>query len=245
MRRSTAVLSVSLAFLFVAGCQSQKQTTEVAESESAISSTPLFQTKEPERYRATRTITIFSTNGESLITKTLTARNGESRFVESETNGKRSVYLTIPEGSFTLWPDEKIYVDLTNGPGFATAENEEQPDVSYEHYLHGDANTTSTYQKLGTEVIDGRNSTKYRVVVNSSSGASVKQTETMIWIDEALSIPIKSETKSPDGTRITTTLTDISLDVDGRIFQVPNGYERVTFAEYRERLRKSAVNTGK
>ncbi|HET9713265.1 MAG TPA: hypothetical protein VFP64_15330, partial [Pyrinomonadaceae bacterium] len=91
-------------------------------------------------------------------------------------------------------------------------------------------------QKLGSEVIGGRNSIKYRVVVNSSTGGNVTRSETLIWVDEALNMPIRSETKSSDGTRITTELTNISLDVDKRVFQVPDGYEKVTFTEFRKRL---------
>jgi outer membrane lipoprotein-sorting protein len=58
----------------------------------------------------------------------------------------------------------------------------------------------------------------------------------LIWIDEALKMPVKSEAKSSDGTRVLMELSDISLDVDGELFKIPKDYEKVTFIEFRKRL---------
>jgi hypothetical protein len=49
-------------------------------------------------------------------------------------------------------------------------------------------------------------------------------------------MPIKSETKSSDGTRYSMELSDISVDVDNVLFQIPKDYQKVTFAEFRKRL---------
>ena len=84
---------------------------------------------------------------------------------------------------------------------------------SPEGLLHAETGNTS-YQKLGKEAIAGRNTDKYRVVVNAPSAANVSVSETLIWIDEALKMPVKSETKSPDGTQVSMELSEISLEVD-------------------------------
>ena len=42
-----------------------------------------------------------------------------------------------------------------------------------------------------------------------------------MWIDEALRMPIRSETKSSDGTRVTMELSEIELEVDKDLFQSP------------------------
>jgi hypothetical protein len=222
-------------FLCLTACKSQTDTanTNNAPSETVVSSTPPFQTKEPERYRATRIVTITSASGEAVVTKTSIARDGDLRRHESETNSKLVAYLDLPEGRFVLLPADKVYADLAAEAGVSPNDDEITPD----RLLHTDAESTS-YQKLGSEVIGGRNSTKYRVVVNSSTAGNVTRSETLIWIDEALNMPVRSETKSSDGTRITTELTDISLDVDKRIFQVPEGYEKIAFIEFRKRLTK-------
>jgi len=223
-------------FLCLTACKSQTDTanTNNAPPETIVSSTPPFQTKEPERYRATRIVTITSASGEAVVTKTSIARDGDQRRHESETNSKLVAYLDLPEGRFVLLPDDKVYADLAAEAGVSTSEHEE---ITPDRLLHTEAESTS-YQKLGNEVIGGRNSTKYRVVVNSSTAGNVTRSETLIWIDEALNMPVRSETKSSDGTRITTELTDISLDVDKRTFQVPDGYEKIAFPEFRKRLTK-------
>lgn len=220
-------------FLCFIACKSHSDPADTgnAPSETIVSSTPPFQTKEPDRYRATRIVTITSSSGEAIVTKTSIARDGDLRRHESETNSKLVAYLDLPEGRFVLLPDEKVYAAAD--AGISTTEGEE---ITPDRLLHTDTESTS-YQKLGSEVIGGRNSTKYRVVVNSSTAGNVPRSETLIWIDEALKMPIRSETKS-EGTRITTELTDISLDVDKRIFQVPDGYENIALTDFRKRITK-------
>src|SRR6185295_10030210 len=83
----------------------------------------------------------------------------------------------------------------------------------------------TSYQKLGNEVVAGRNTNKYRIVVNSPAPANVSQSETLMWIDEALQMPIKSETKSADGTRVTMELSQIKLEIDKDLFRVPEDYK--------------------
>ena len=223
-------------FLSLSACKSQSDlnNTNITPSETIVSSTPPFQTKEPERYRATRVVTVTFPNGEAIVTKTSIARDGDLRRNEPETSSKLVAYLDLPEGRLVLLPEEKVYADLTAEIDVATIDEEE---FTPERLLHTDTESTS-YQKLGSEVIGRRNSIKYRVVVNNSAAGNVPRSETLIWIDEALKIPIRSETKSAEGTRITTELTDISLDVDKRIFQVPDGYEKIALTDFRKRITK-------
>jgi outer membrane lipoprotein-sorting protein len=125
-----------------------------------------------------------------------------------------------------------VYADLVAGIGSPMSEEEE---ITSERLLHDDAGAT-TYQNLGKEMIGGRNSNKYKTVVNSSSTENVSHSETLIWIDEVLNMPIRSETTSPDGTRTTMELSNIMLDVDKRLFEIPNDYERISFSELRKRM---------
>lgn len=141
------------------------------------------------------------------------------------------VYLDVNEGRFVLLPAEKLYADLTD----ESTINADSPEVSPEGLLHEDVTNTS-YQKLGTEEIAGRNTNKYRIVVNNSAAPNVSQSETVMWIDEALHMPVRSETKSADGTRVTMELSEIKLDVDKDLFKVPKDYQKLTFSELRKRL---------
>jgi outer membrane lipoprotein-sorting protein len=226
-KRAGAVVAVSVVLLVIGSCRSQSETFTSGNqsSDTVVSSTPPFQTKEPERYHAVRTITTVNPAGESLVTKTSVARDGEMRRHES---GK-IVYIDGPEGKFVLLPNDKVYGDLTEESTIAS-------EISPEGLLHEDSVTNTSYQKLGTEVIAGRNTNKYRIVVNSSPPLNVSQSETLMWIDEALQMPVRSETKSADGTRVTMELSEIKLEVDKDLFKVPKDFQKLTFSELRKRL---------
>src|SRR6185369_3995675 len=142
------------------------------------------------------------------------------------------IYLEVPEGKFVLLPVEKVYADLTEG---STINADKDEEISPEGLLHEDSESTS-YQKLGAESIGGRNTNKYRIVVNNSAAPNVSQSETVMWVDEALQMPVRSETKSADGTRVMMELSEIKLEVDKDLFTVPKDFQKLTFSELRKRL---------
>lgn len=229
----------ALSFVFLSACRSQSDSsaTESPSPETVISSTPPFQTREPERYRATRTITILTPNGQTSVTRVLLAKDGELRRSEFTDDG--TIYLETPEGRFVLIPEANAYADLAADKQIGSVQDGEVIGISPEGFLHSDANTTTNYQPLGTETVEGRSANKYRVVVNGSSGNNVSLSETLIWIDGDLNMPIKSETKSAEGASVTVLLSEISLQVDKSMFQIPEGYEKVTFSELQKRLKRS------
>src|SRR5678815_1523802 len=93
-RRERALISVSLVLLTLS-CRSQSSsvTNDNSSADTVVSSTPPFQTKEPDRYRATRTVTIVNANGQTVTTKNLIARDGEMRRNESQVASKTIAYL--------------------------------------------------------------------------------------------------------------------------------------------------------
>lgn len=222
-----------LALLLLAGCKSQSDTAtgDAVVNETIVAATPPFKTREPDRYRATRVTTMQAADGESIVTKTLIARDGVRRRQETETETQRRAYLELPEGKFVLLIEEKLYADLGSDPETFSPDEA----ISAEWLLHAGSGTTS-YQKVGVEAVGGRQAEKYRIVVNGAGAGSVNSSETLLWIDEALQMPIRSETTSTAGSKITTQLTDISLDVDNRAFQIPDDYQKVTMAELSKRL---------
>jgi hypothetical protein len=227
-RNPTLIFSL-LALLIVASCRAQNDSpaTNNAPSDTVVSATPPFQTKEPERYRATRTITSVTADGRTNVTTLKIAKDGELRRLEAEFASQKTIFLELPEDKLLLLPDDKVYTGQMNSPPPGSSYEDES---SPERLLHTDT-ANSSYQKLGTESISGRNTEKYRVVVNSDNAANVSSSETLIWVDEALGMPIRSETKSSDGSRSTMELSDISLEVDKNLFQVPNDYKKITFGE--------------
>jgi hypothetical protein len=112
-RRECALIAASLVLLTLS-CRSQSNSTanENASTE-VVSSTPPFQTKEPDRYRAIRNVTVVAANGQTVTSKNLIARDGDLRRAESQVASKTIAYLETPEGKFVLLPDEKIYAEVT------------------------------------------------------------------------------------------------------------------------------------
>ena len=236
LRWRRELIVVSLALLTIS-CRSQSNSTpnDNSTTEPHVSSTPPFQTKEPDRYRAIRNVTVVAANGQTVTTKNLIARDGELRRAESQVASKTIAYVERPEGRFVLLPGEKIYAEVASDSSLPASEDDDALERSPEGLLHAETGNTS-YQTLGKEAIGGRNANKYRVIVNAPSAGNVSVSETLIWIDDVLRMPIKSETKSSDGTRVSMELTDISVEVGKVLFQIPKDYQKVMFAEFRKRL---------
>jgi len=235
-RRRFALL-ISLVVLTIS-CRSQSNgvVNNNSSNDTVISSTPPFQTREPDRYRAFRTVTILAANGQTITTKNLIARDGDLRRNESQVGSKQIAYLEAPEGKFVLLPQERIYAEVTPDTDLPTEKSDDAFERSPEGLLHAETGNSS-YQRLGDEAIGERRTAKYRVTVNAVSAPNVSVSETLIWIDETLKMPIKSETKSADGTRVSMELSEIAFEVDRNLFNVPGDYKKLSFADFLKRLK--------
>jgi outer membrane lipoprotein-sorting protein len=261
MRAGRLILIVLLAsVLAVAGALTYKrwprpnsQTTRDNTSPSGreqSSAVPPFSTKEPPTYQATRIIstTDSDTNeAQPVVTKVSIARSGESRREDYESYGdSRIVYLDIPAGNFVLLPAKKVFAQIKSGSTdlslpTAEAQAEAGADFSTEALL---SETPSVhYEKLGTENLSGRSTTKYRVT--SARGTGIESTSTsLIWVDEVLGMPIRSETETSEAARhakVIIEMRDIELQVDPRLFELPAGYQRIDEAELLKLLKPTGI----
>jgi outer membrane lipoprotein-sorting protein len=240
VRLSLVLIATGLALLSSCRSKSYQPSAEPAAADQVVSSTPPFQTKEPERYQAVRTITLSKAAGEIIVTRTLIAKDGNRRRDEYETGTtEKIIYLDLPDGRFILLPAAKLYADV--GSEAATArDSPDQKDGSEagspDLLLNADRIETQ-YQKLGSEIINGRNTSKYRVLVNTSARGNVSTGESFIWIDETLGMPVKSETVTT-GNRTTMELSEIVHDVDQVVFEIPGDYEKVAAVVIRKRLHR-------
>lgn len=235
-RRRIGLSIVTLLVLTVVSCSSKRVEPglENAANSKLVSSTPPFQTREPVRYRAIRSVTFVpSSGGESTVTKNTIAKDGEMRREEETSGSKRAVYLDLPTGRFLLLPEERLYASLNDDSVTQEVPSAEAEGESF--YLHTGP-IQSAYENLAREDVNGRITTKYRVVVNNSDTQTVSSSETLIWVDESLGIPIKSVTTSGGGIR-TMELSEVSLEVDKRLFQIPPDYQKVDIKSLRLRLR--------
>lgn len=153
------------------------------------------------------------------------------------------MHLEIPAGRFLVLPAGRIYADLRSANDETDPGNrllgspDDSPQLSPDQLLN-EAHAPATYEKLGMETVAGRNTTKYRVVVLSGADS---QNETLIWIDEALGIPVKSEmvsTSSGHSSKVTMELKDVRLEVDERLFSWPSDYRKVEAQTLLDLVRK-------
>jgi len=229
-----AHLAIIGSLVLLASCSSKSnRAAETLSPEQTLSSPP-FQTKEPENYQAVRTLTFTDQSGKSVIRKTTIAKFGVLRREETQTSSSTTVLLELAEGNFVLYPNDKVYSQVA-GFDSETGTDPSAFETSPEKLLHPDTLQTA-YQKLGNETVSGRTLVKYRVVVNSNNGSGVSSNETFIWIDETLGMPVRSETKTTDGSVSTMELSDVSTQVDKSLFQLPSGYQKVAPEELRRRI---------
>jgi hypothetical protein len=245
--------------LAIASCKK----SEVASNQNSVAAnanggaeetltTPPFATKEPERYQALRVITS-STDVEaniagaadSPINQTLIARDGERRREDYETPaGTKISFLQLPNGIYVLLPGKKMYAEWKPSAG-GTGEGQGAsvpPDFSPDKLLN-EARPEAHYEKLGAETVGGRETAKYRVTLRGKTGA-VKEvtTESLIWVDETLGMPIKSEMTLNGGARVTMELRDIRETVDANLFELPQDYRKVEEREIFAQLK--SANSG-
>src|SRR6266567_6168043 len=118
--RFPVLISIAIGLLLICACKSTapRSDTNQTSTNAIISSTPPFQTKEPERYQAVRNMTFSKAGGAFVKTKTLLAKDGEMRRDEYQTEtNQRIVYLDLPAGRFILLPEAKLYADLSSEAG--------------------------------------------------------------------------------------------------------------------------------
>lgn len=227
-----------------------QKTSVTANSSSAteLSAIPPFSTKEPDRYQATRIVTSVEYLDDSAsapkISRTLIARDGDSRREEYEAGNETVVLLETPAGRFVILPAKKLYSDLNADPldsAALTERGDASADLSSDRLLN-ETRALARYERLGAERINGRATTKYRVTPektadNAANVAGGKASSeigaggvTLIWIDDALGLPIRSEISSTAGEhpgKQTVELRDLKETIDAGTFELPKDYRKV------------------
>ncbi|HEY0322466.1 MAG TPA: hypothetical protein VGC66_16040 [Pyrinomonadaceae bacterium] len=201
--------------------------------------TPPFSTKEPERYQWARVITSVtagdanSANQPAVSQAVFMARDADKRREDYEIlQGVKLTVLRLPEGSYTIYPAKKIYAEIGSaGNASSTATRNVPPDFSADKLVNA-SRTGARYEKLGTEEVNGRTTTKYRVTTKGVQTGEAA--ETLIWVDESLGMPIKSESTTKSGTgesKYTVEYKDIKLEADPSLFVLPKDYKKVSQEE--------------
>jgi hypothetical protein len=164
--------------------------------------------------------------------------------------GDSLVYLEIPAGRFVLLPSARLMTDLNAASPIYPVEPPLQAadgELSTDRLLN-QLPVETRYQPLGSETVNGRNATKYHVLTSANRNAA--SSETLMWIDEALKMPVRWEISASAGERQTRTvmeLSEISLVVDAGTFALPPDYRRVNSRSLSDSMRRNnqpAKSTG-
>lgn len=249
--------------LFVSSCKRTETSGNTGDGNSSgntsvgvteTSTTPPFSTKEPEQYQATMVIKGSLGEGSNipgmsgLTTKEMrVARDGERRRVDTELfPGMKISYLQTPAGRYLLVPARKVYAEFKSGDEGSGADPAKNlsSDFSPDKLLNQSAAGGARYEKLGAEEVGGRATVKYRVTTGGRTGeAKSVTTESLIWIDEALGMPVRSETTvtggAATGSKYTTELRDLKQEVDQSLFELPGDYRKVDYKNIMRELMPS------
>jgi hypothetical protein len=152
-------------------------------------------------------------------------------------------YLELAGRRLALLPSQKIYAELGAGEDVEIPANlsaEFSPDR-----LLNETPSQTKYEKLGSEILNGRKAIKYRVTNDDPTDQNSQKTETLIWIDETLQLPLRSETLATadgDQASFTTELQNLSENVEAAVFALPGDYRKVSAKDFEQELRKAVRN---
>jgi hypothetical protein len=125
---------------------------------------------------------------------------------------------------WVLVPAQKMYMEQKFDPRTAASTQEK---------IEGELERTA----VGNEVLDGRNTTKYRVTFEAAG-----RTETLFqWIDESAHIPVK--TAAIDGSWVTEFRSIQTGSQDPALFELPDGYTKMVMPDMSDMMNAMAKDS--
>ena len=183
-----------------------------------------FATKEPENFQAEFVVTTGDKED-----KTFAARNGDNRRYDYHYEQKTqiSVVQTADNKSFLVFNDKKIYAENSNN---ATIQNAENPfDFLTTEWLN--QKTDAKFESLGAE----NSFVKYRVIFGEN-----QMSESIIWVDEKIGLPVKQEFYSVNGEQsilnFAFEIKNFKPQTDAGLFEVPKDFRKVSVEDFRKIL---------
>jgi hypothetical protein len=186
-----------------------------------------FSTKEPETFQ-TEIVLL----AEGLEEKTFFARSGVNRLTifDFQTESETSVlHLGAGSQSFIIARQRKIYAENEGA-------NAGMQNATFEESLTAEwlnQKMDAKFERLEAE----NNLIKYRGILDES-----KNSETIIFVDEKIGLPVRQEFYFAQGEQRNLTATmelrNFNLQPDAKLFEVPADYRKLTAKEFRETLRR-------
>jgi hypothetical protein len=203
-----------------------------------------IEAKEPDKYSATVTIS-GATQGQQSATfqqQIEVARSGADRVYTMNTGVPglgRLTFLDKPDKRYIIIEGRRQYAELTpEMTGFEVGRSLTPGQlVAYTSRQQG-------VTRVGEESLNGRMTTKYRVVgqTNTNTQAGQVQGESFIYVDNETGLPLRVEgfsqasgnVQGVSGGNVVVEMRDIKTDVDPTRFEIPQGYAKLEPEQVRQ-----------
>lgn len=248
-------LSVGIMALFLIGCvntdtkigaNSNANTAATTNSNtiSAPTGSVIPETKEPDRYSVTTTITIQPTGNTPKVDvpqlrfsfARIGSDNRRLSFSLPDPVGE-VVYLEKGAFKYLIFPMRNQYVEIDpNELGFQLG-NLLSPASVIERLKE-----RAPYEMIGTEMVNGRTAIKYRFkgATDTRTQAGMVQADSIIYVDQETGLPLRSEVdamlSNGKGARVMTETGSIQLLPESSLFEVPTGMKKVTTGELKQQV---------
>lgn len=145
---------------------------------------------------------------EGSFTQTVHHSHGKERN-EMQMEGMSMISIIRPDKNIAwqLMPMQKMYMEV---------------DIKSANKMSGNAPDDVTIEKVGSETLDGINTTKYKILMKDKSAGG------FIWLSPE-NIPVKMDFLSKEGkekNRVTMTLKNLKVEPqEAALFELPPGYQ--------------------
>jgi hypothetical protein len=245
------LVMVALAVLAASGCTTAGTTSTTntntspatANAPSVPASPAILETREPERYSVTNTITIQPTGNSPQANvppmQFSFARMGTDRRVSFKLPDPvgEVIYLEKAPLKYLIFPARNQYVELDpNELGFALG------DVMSPASAIDRLKKRAQYEQIGTETLNGRTVVKYRFkgAADTHTQAGTAQADSIVYVDQETGLPMRTEidtaTSSGAGARIVTVADSLQFAPEASLFEVPIAMKKVTSAELKQQV---------
>jgi hypothetical protein len=202
--------------------------------------------REPERYRATLTLSAETEGGQKTIgIPTLSAevaRNGADRRVSFKLpDGSDFIYLEKGGLHIAIALARKQYAELTpEATGFQLHK------LMTPGQLVSRLENLKGVERVGEETITGRVAEKYRYATTRNTGTQAGEVsaEAFVFVDKETGLPLRAElfteasgnVQGVKGAKVVAEMKDITTTVDNSLFEVPPGFSKVPPEQVRQQI---------
>jgi hypothetical protein len=234
-----------------AGAASNSNSAAGADSSASVGAREPIYAKEPDQYSETISITVEPGLEDKQDKKVEVpplqfdfARLGGDRRASFQLPGLGLViYLEHSGLKYIVLPARKQYLELDQAMlGVELPKLSLMTPTAVVEHLKSNAK----YYKLGAEDVNGRPAIKYRFAekLNTQTAAGPVDTDSTVYLDETTGLPVRAEivgsTPGGKGARVMLQMSNVQLNPDRALFDVPIGYKKVTSQELRQQINSLA-----